>query len=165
MFAELELIKVGQRAYRSKKMKSGVCCTFSLLNRDYGVKLYDTREVRDMCCNRQDYAAQHGLAPQVIQTFEFTRIKAVQKYDYEKQKFVKEAYHIKVYGFVTEVVVLHGDCEQKINGWNECPSTYDNLEALREALREIGMNPGDLHADNYGWNESGIVATDFSHFD
>ena len=164
MFAEIQLTMAGRKAFRSPS-KSGACCVFHPLTAEYGAKMYFDVETRDVCFSRQEFAAQHDLAPKVGQKFEFSRLRKNTVYNYETQKYDYLYEIVKVYGFITEIVLINGEIyTDHPSGYREYLNTYDNLQYLKDELTAIGMFPHDMHADNYGWTASGIVATDFSHF-
>lgn len=120
----------------TKKAKFGCCCMFVPLDSKRGVKLYTSKEERDISYFRQKKASKLGLGPKVFKRFSYREPIEV----------------IFQYGYVTEVA------KQGRLIWND----YNpKLVKLKNKLEYHGFDTGDVIGPNIGYIGKKLVCIDF----
>ena len=97
-----------RKLLRCKRHTTGSWCFFVPIDKTCGVKLYDTKEMRDATMAGQALAARHGIGPRVGSKV-FLGIEETAKLMYRKRKpYQLPRRPVKLYGYVTELVSLRG---------------------------------------------------------
>lgn len=155
-----EALKVA-RETPQREYKKGVAALFTRINTGWGIKLYDSKYVRDETYNLQFIAHSVGAAPQLGEKFEVSL------------PFRSGTY----YGYVTECITKtykdvfdedYGDVDSNYS-YNEINKIQDEMEESDEykdlinKLKMAGIGTSDMHWANVGWMPDGrFVAIDFS---
>lgn len=130
----------------------GISCIFVKMNDKWGIKLYQSEDVRDRNYYWQMNALELGAGPELR-----GRIDNVHP-EYQ-------------YGYITEIVEVLGDifpeeffCEhdspfEAEYEFNEM--LLQEMDELFECLESIGFNTSDLHLNNIGYKDGRYVCIDF----
>ena len=137
----IETVKSTKRAGSPE----GCQCYFLSLDDDWGIKVYYNENVRDDAHNRQTLAAEHGLGPEVGDTFEVG-----DKFCYVTEK--------------VELLVPYSDDNEYWDMIDEMDAEMEvELKKVRQELLDtIGWEFHDNHSGNIGIDAYGkFICIDF----
>ena len=153
------------------EFSSGAECTFFKLDEKWGLKLYDSEEVRDIAHENHAYFLKYGLAPDL------------------KRKINLPSFIEKRYGYICEVVEVlidpvyvysfehfhwnsaYDDFEDA-DSWNEhCDDLInsimekysDEYEELMNKLAQNDLMYSDDHLGNFGLKNGKMIIIDFDN--
>lgn len=132
----------------------GAVCLFFKLNKQTGVKLYETRRNAILTYNLQTRAATAGLAPPIQSKIFAVRCNPwkADDYGYHRGESTFYAYLVGIADLSTTELVRHSSRYKR------------ELRELQDRLFEAGFDCGDMHPGNWGYYRNRLVCIDFSHF-
>lgn len=121
----------------------GYSCMYIPLDKNFGVKMFRTRDERDAARKYQKLGHKHGIGPAVYQN--------VRVYHGITSKYtVRKIYK---WGYVTQVAAICSAIDE---------NSHEYIE-LVEKIRELDLSAGDLHSSNVGRINRKLVCIDFDN--
>jgi hypothetical protein len=148
MSSRQQVLEAVEESYRYSS-PHGVSCYFVPLDDNWGVKVYESASKRDENICMQARAAEHGLGPEVGESF-----------DLPDGQYCYVTERAELLDFVNEDDA-HFNYEDD-EAWQH--ENWDEINELTTALqREIGFRFYDVHAANFGYIEGRLVCIDFGY--